>query len=72
MPGPSDADLDRAVAREHVRLRCQIIIDAELPSFEICRRRLELSGLHVRKQRLDGNYTNSSSHLSLEISCSSS
>ena len=72
MPGPSDADLARAVARERVRLRCQIIIDSELPWFELCRRRLQLAGLHVRKQRLDGNYAASSSHLSLEISCSSS
>ena len=70
MPGPSDAELARAIAREPVRLRCQLSIDLELPSFELCRRRLQLASLHVRKQRLDGNYAASSSHSSLRISCS--
>ena len=58
MPGPSAADLVRAVALQDMRIRCQLLIDAELPSLELRRRRLELSGLHVRKQRLGGNYTN--------------
>jgi len=72
MPGPNPADFVRAIARERMKLQIQTTLDAALPSFELRRRRLQLSGLHVPKQRLDGNYTESSSHFSLEISCSTS
>ena len=70
MPGPNPADFVRAIARERMKLEIQTTLDADLPSFELRRRRLQFSGLHVPKLRLDGNYTASSSHFSLEISCS--
>ena len=69
MPWPSDAYLVRAVARDRVRLRCHILVEDELPSFvlfrrrlrlvgahvpsEICRFRLRMAGFHVQKPRLD-------------------
>ena len=67
MPGPSDADLARAVARERVRLRCQVLIDNELPREELRRRRLRLIGLaplldlSIRRLRLADIVTSATS-----------
>ena len=45
MLGPSDADLARAIAREHYKLQCQLLVEDGVPSFELRRRRLRLIGL---------------------------
>ena len=52
MPGPSDDDLARAVARERVRLRCQLLVDGELASHVLRLRRLRLIGLAAQLSKL--------------------
>lgn len=45
MLGPSDADLARAIAREHYKLQCHLLLEENYPSLELRRRRLRLIGL---------------------------
>ena len=50
MLGPSDADLARAIAREHYKLQCQLLVEDGVPSFELRRRRLRWIGLAPRSK----------------------
>ena len=67
MPGPSDADLARAIAREHSKLRCHLLVEESYPSFEHRRRMLRLIGLaplsklSIRRLRLADIVTSATS-----------
>ena len=45
MPGPSEADSARAVARERVTFKCKFDVDSGLPIEDLRQRRLRLVGL---------------------------